>query len=225
MIRRSEERGHVEMGWLDSRHTFSFGGYYDPRFMGFGKLRVINEDHVEPGKGFHPHGHRNMEIVSYVVGGSLAHEDSTGKSGVIRPGDVQVMTAGRGIQHSEMNGSENEPVHFLQIWIEPGNHETDPGYRQRHFEKKDGVTLLVSPDGRDESLTIDQDVDIHRILLQAGATAEFVPTRKRSWVQVVSGTLEVNGTALSAGDAVGLDAEPLSFRADSAVEALVFDLT
>ena len=225
MIRRSEERGHVRMGWLDSRHTFSFGSYHDPRFMGFGALRVINEDHVLPGKGFEPHGHRNMEIVSYVVDGSLAHEDSTGKSGVLRPGDVQVMTAGRGIRHSEMNGSADEPVHFLQIWIEPGHRETDPGYRQHHFQMKEGLSLLVSPDGRDQSLPIDQDVDIHRVLLAEGSAAEFTPRGARSWVQIVSGALDVNGTSLGAGDAFGSDSpQGLSLRAGSAVQALVFDL-
>ena len=168
-VRRSEERGRVRMGWLDSHHTFSFGEYYDPQHMGFGDLRVINEDRVRPGQGFTPHGHRNMEIVSYVVSGALAHRDSTGGGGVIRPDDVQVMSAGRGIRHSEMNGSETEPVHFLQIWILPAQAETEPAYRERRFERSEGLTTLVSPDGADGSLPIGQDASIRRLLAAPGA--------------------------------------------------------
>jgi redox-sensitive bicupin YhaK (pirin superfamily) len=225
-IRRSAERGHVEMGWLDSHHTFSFGHYHDPRFMGFGHLRVINEDRVEPGQGFMPHGHRDMEIVSYVVDGALAHEDSTGSGGVIRPGEVQVMSAGRGIRHSEMNGSAEEPVHFLQIWLLPKAGGTEPGYAQRDFGRDPGLRLVVSPDGRDGSLPIGQDVDLHRALLPAGEGATLTLRRKRAWVQVVRGTLDVNGARLFPGDGASFtDTSALSLAAvDGDVEALAFDL-
>jgi redox-sensitive bicupin YhaK (pirin superfamily) len=223
--RPSNQRGQANHGWLRSQHTFSFGGYHDPRHMGFGHLRVINEDHVEPGRGFGTHGHQNMEILSYVVEGALAHRDSTGEGGVIRPGEVQVMSAGAGIRHSELNHSASEPVHFLQIWLLPSMSNTEPGYRQALFEPVDGTTLLVSPDGREGSLTIRQDVEIYRLLLPPDGAAELPVRRNRSWVQVVRGSLTVNGTVLQAGDGAGITASTaLSFHAEAAVEALVFDL-
>lgn len=224
-VRRSEERGRLRMGWLDSHHTFSFGEYYDPQHMGFGDLRVINEDRVRSGQGFSPHGHRNMEIVSYVVSGALAHRDSTGGGGVIRPDDVQVMSAGRGIRHSEMNGSETEPVHFLQIWILPAQAETEPAYRERRFERREGLTTLVSPDGADGSLPIGQDASIRRLLAAPGARHDLTVERGRAWVQVVAGELQVDGETLRAGDGAGItDTERFSLVAGSDVEALLFDL-
>ena len=224
-IRRSGERGHVNFGWLDSHHTFSFGSYHDPRFMGFGHLRVINEDRVRPGAGFGAHGHRDMEIISYVVDGGLAHEDSTGGKGVIRPGEVQVMSAGRGVRHAEMNGSATEPVHFLQIWLLPAATGGAPGYAQRDFGREPGLRLLVSPDGREGSLPIGQDADLHRALLPDGETATLPVRRHRAWVQVVRGTLEVNGARLNAGDGAALsEVSSLALAAVGDVEALLFDL-
>lgn len=170
-IRRADQRGRADFGWLDSRHTFSFGSYWDPAYMGFGDLRVVNEDKVAPGGGFPQHPHRNMEIVSYVVKGGLAHRDSTGAGGVIRPGQVQVMSAGRGVVHSEMNASDTEPVHFLQIWLLPREAGTQPRYDDKTFDATPGVRLVVSPDGRDGSLTIGQDTDLYRVLLDPGGEA------------------------------------------------------
>lgn len=224
-IRRSTDRGHVHMGWLDSHHSFSFGRYHDPRHMGFGHLRVINEDRVTPGRGFLPHGHRNMEIISYPVAGVLSHEDSTGSGGDIRPGEVQVMSAGRGIRHSEMNGRDDAEVHFLQIWILPEEANTEPGYAQKDFGSTPGLTLLVSPDGRDGSLAIRQDVDLHRALLAEGEQATLPLRRDRAWVQVVRGVLDVNGARLQPGDGASLtEVDTLDLVAQQDVEALVFDL-
>ncbi len=224
-LRPANQRGHADFGWLDSHHSFSFGSYYDPAYMGFGHLRVINEDRVAPGRGFPPHGHRNMEIISYVVDGALAHRDSTGTGSVIRPGDVQVMSAGRGIRHSEMNGSDTDAVHFLQIWLLPKDAGTEPGYAERHFPRQDGLTLLVSPDGRDGSLRIRQDVDLHRALLRSGDTIELPLRRTRAWVQVVRGELELNGALLRAGDGAAVtETGPLRLAAHQQAEALVFDL-
>ncbi|MFN3199786.1 MAG: pirin family protein [Bradymonadia bacterium] len=224
-IRRSAERGQVNMGWLDSRHTFSFGSYYDPRFMGFGPLRVINEDRVTPGAGFPPHGHRDMEIISYVVEGALAHKDSTGSGGVIRPGEVQVMSAGRGIRHSEMNGSQKEPVHFMQIWIQPEKIGTKPGYADHDFGQAEGLTLLVSPEGREGSLTIGQDVDLYRGLLEADGSAHLDIRRNRAWVQVVKGSVTVNGELLRIGDGAAItETEALDLTTQGGAEVLVFDM-
>ncbi len=225
-LRPSNQRGHADHGWLDSHHSFSFAGYHDPRAMGFGHLRVINEDRVAPGRGFGAHGHRNMEIISYVVGGALAHRDSTGGGSVLRHGDVQVMTAGRGVSHSEMNGSATEPVHFLQIWVLPAEARTEPGYREAHFSLDDrGLVLLVSPDGRDGSLTIGQDTDLWRALLDAGERREVALRHDRAWVQVVAGELVVNGALLRAGDGAAiLDAARVQLEARADAEALLFDL-
>jgi redox-sensitive bicupin YhaK (pirin superfamily) len=224
-IRRANERGHVNHGWLDTHHTFSFASYFDPRFTGFGDLRVLNEDIVAPARGFGTHGHRNMEIVSYPVAGALAHRDSTGSGGVIESGEVQVMSAGRGITHSEMNANQGTQVHFLQIWIEPSKRQTEPSYAQKNFGRSGGATLVVSPDGRDESLPIGQDVDIYRLLFEDSDTWKLRVRRTRVWVQVIEGELEVNGVRLSAGDGAALeDPTTIDFRAHADVEALVFDL-
>jgi len=225
-IRRSAERGHVDHGWLDTRHSFSFGTYHDPDHMGFGPLRVINQDRVQPGAGFPLHGHRDMEIVSYVLSGTLAHQDSTGTRGRIRPGDVQLMRAGRGIRHSEMNGSDSEGVHFLQIWIRPAHASSEPGYQQEHFSRdRRGAVLLVSPDGRECSLQIDQDVDLWRLLVDEGHQTSRTLRGRRAWVQVIAGELEVGDVALGPGDGLGVEGESdLVLRARGEVEALLFDL-
>lgn len=224
-IRRSNERGHADFGWLDSRHTFSFGEYYDRRFMGFGHLRVINEDRVEAGAGFPKHGHANMEIVSYVVSGGLAHQDTLGTRAVLQPGDVQVMSAGRGIQHSEMNASETEPVHFLQIWLLPAEAGTTPRYEDKSFPVQPGLTLLVSPEGREGSLPIGQDTDLYRAVLAEGEVKELPLRHDRAYVQVVKGQLDVNGARLHAGDGASLtETRALKLVAGEGVEALVFDL-
>ncbi|MCA9568629.1 MAG: pirin family protein [Myxococcales bacterium] len=225
-IHPASARGHADHGWLDSHHTFSFAGYHDRRFMGFGHLRVINEDRVAPGGGFPLHPHANMEIVSYVVEGALAHEDTLGTGSVIRPGDVQLMSAGRGIAHSEMNASREEGVHFLQIWVLPAQGATAPRYDQHHFGHDPGVRLVVSPDGRDGSLTIGQDMDLHRALLPAGTDHTLPLRRNRAWVQVVRGTLDVDGARLFPGDGAAItEARALHLTArDDDVEALVFDL-
>lgn len=224
-IRKSDARGQAHFGWLESQHSFSFGSYYDPRHMGFGDLRVINQDRVAPGRGFGAHGHRNMEIISYVLEGDLAHRDSTGSSGVIRPGDVQVMSAGRGIRHSEMNGRADAPVRFLQIWIEPEVTETAPGYTQRHFARSDGLTLLVSPDGRDGSLPIKQDAALTRAVLPAGDARVVALSKPRAWVQVVEGELAIDDQILAAGDGAAITGQDaLGLRAVADTEALIFEL-
>ena len=227
-IRRSHERGRVRMGWLDSHHTFSFGSYHDPRFMGFGPLRVINEDRVDPGAGFPTHGHRDMEILSYVVEGALAHENSTGGGGVIHPGEVQVMSAGAGVHHSEMNGSRVEPVHFLQIWLVPTTRGAAPRYAQRDFGRAEGVTLLVSPEGREDSLPIRQDADVYRVRLRDGDAASLALRHRNAWVQVVHGGFALEGERLEPGDGAALTevtALALTARApEGLAEALLFDL-
>lgn len=224
-IRRGADRGRSNHGWLDSRHTFSFADYYDTTYMGFGPLRVINEDRVTAGMGFGTHPHRNMEIISYVVDGALAHRDTLGTGSTIRPGEIQLMSAGRGIAHSEMNGSETDPVHFLQIWIIPEEGGTDPGYQQQVIPDGGPLTLLVSNDGRDGSLRMRQDADLWRVRLPKDGTAEHPIARKRVWVQVVRGSLDVDGAELSAGDGLALDqAEAVHLRATDDAEALLFDL-
>ncbi len=228
-VRHSNERGAANFGWLDSRHTFSFGHYHDPRFMGFGPLRVINEDHVQPARGFDTHGHRDMEIISYVISGALRHEDSMGNVSVIRPGDVQRMTAGTGVRHSEYNASDEEDAHFLQIWIEPEALNLPPGYEQKAFsaaEKTNRLRLVVSRDGRDGSVSIHRDADIHAGLLESGVslTHEFAAGRL-GWLQVVRGTLTANGLSLQAGDGLSLrDTPTLELQATSESEVLLFDM-
>jgi redox-sensitive bicupin YhaK (pirin superfamily) len=228
-IRRSDERGAARFGWLDSRHTFSFGHYHDPRFMGFGPLRVINEDRVKPAQGFGTHGHRDMEIISYVISGALRHEDSMGNVSVIRPGDVQRMTAGSGVRHSEYNASATEEAHFLQIWIEPEALDLPPGYEQQAFseaERTNHLRRVVSRDGRDGSVSIHRDADIHAGLLDAGATVEHAFGAGRSgWLQVVRGELRANGALLQAGDGLALrDEAALQLQAVTGSELLLFDM-
>lgn len=229
-VRRSEDRGHAQHGWLDSYHTFSFGHYYDPKHMGFRTLRVINQDRVEPGRGFGAHPHNDMEIVSYVVQGALAHKDSTGTEEVIRPGEVQRMTAGSGITHSEYNASKTDPVHFLQIWILPERKGLEPGYEQRAFpaeEKQGKLRLVASRDGRDGSVTIHQDVALFASLLEVGeSVSHSLAPGRHAWVQVVKGGVTVNGEALVAGDGAAVSEEAVvEITGREAAEVLLFDLS
>lgn len=227
--RPAEDRGVANFGWLDSRHTFSFGDYFDRDHMGFGPLRVINEDRVAPAGGFPTHGHRDMEIVTYVIDGALEHKDSTGTGSVIRPGDVQRMSAGTGIHHSEFNASQEEPVHFLQIWIIPERQGLKPGYEQKTFpdaSRRGGLRLIGARDGRDGALTIHRDVDLYSALLTAGesVTHATAPDRK-VWVQVVRGQVTVNGDAAKAGDGIALEgADQVVVGATSGAEVLLFDM-
>ena len=230
LLRRAAERGHAEHGWLDSRHTFSFGDYHDPAWMGFGPLRVINEDRVVAGGGFATHSHANMEIISYVIDGALQHRDSIGTGSVIHPGDVQTMSAGSGIEHSEFNASKDEAVHFLQVWIQPNRLNATPRYGQRNFPvaTRSGVLRLVaSPDGADDSLAIRQDARIYATLLAPGEEVSLaLGTGRKAWVQVVRGALRLDDdTVLSAGDGAGISGQSgLRLRAETECEALVFDL-
>ncbi len=227
--RKAGERGRADFGWLDSRHSFSFGQYYDPKFMSFGALRVINDDRVAADGGFDTHGHKDMEIVSYVLEGALAHRDSLGSGSVIRPGDVQVMSAGTGIRHSEFNASKTEPVHFLQIWIIPQTQGRTPGYAERHFpevERLNQLRLIASGDGREGSLKIHQDAAIHAGLLEAGSKlAHPLKPDRRYWLQVAKGELDVNGEAAMEGDGLAIvKEETLALAAKSKSEILLFDL-
>lgn len=228
--RPREARGKADFGWLDSRHTFSFGSYYDPENMGFSDLRVINEDRVVPGAGFDTHGHEDMEIISYVLDGALEHKDSIGNGSVIRPGDVQRMTAGTGIRHSEYNHSKEAPVHFLQIWILPETDGLEPGYEQKAFPatERDGrLRLLGSRDGRDGSVTIHQDVNLYGANLGAGQDLAFdVSGGRRAWLQVARGDVSVtDGPQLVAGDGLGiLEAGSFTLTAHEDAELLIFDL-
>jgi redox-sensitive bicupin YhaK (pirin superfamily) len=228
-VRRSAERGHANHGWLDTYYTFSFSDYYDPNHIGFRALRVINEDRVDPGAGFGRHGHRDMEILTLVLEGKLQHQDSLGHNGVIRPGQVQRMSAGRGVLHSEVNASNSEPVHLLQIWIEPDRTGYDPSYEEVTFEpaKTDGHwRLLASRDGRDASTTIHQDASLLRASLAPGASLGYDLKRGRhAWVHVVKGNVSLNGTSLEGGDGAAVSDEPsLSFQTDGQAEVLIFDL-
>lgn len=229
ILRRSSERGHADHGWLDSRHTFSFADYYNPNYMQFGALRVINEDRVQPDRGFGTHDHRDMEIISYVLEGALAHADSMGENSILRPGDVQRMTAGTGVRHSEANPSSHEPVHFLQIWIIPNTMGLTPEYEQKHFsreDKKNRLCLLASPDGRDGSLTIHQDAFLYASILEDGrhVTLTLEPGR-RGWVHMASGASTVNGEQLAAGDGAALTREPrITITGAPEAEFLLFDL-
>lgn len=228
-VRKSEERGHSNHGWLDSKFSFSFADYYDPDFMGFRDLRVINEDKIQGGTGFPTHPHRDMEIITYVIDGALEHKDSTGTSAVIRPGEVQRMSAGTGIQHSEYNHLKDKATHLLQIWIMPNKRGIQPGYEQKDFAGKiasGNPTLVVSPDGRDGSVRIQQDAELW-VAKWARANEHSFTLRdgRYAWLQVVSGALDVNGTPLAAGDGAALYGEP-EIRVKSAVgaEFLYFDL-
>lgn len=228
-IRRADERGHAQHGWLDSHHTFSFADYYDPNHMGFRALRVINEDRVEAGRGFGAHGHQNMEIISYVLSGALKHKDSMGTDGTILPGDVQRMSAGSGVRHSEMNGSSDEPVHFLQIWIQPDKSGIAPGYEQKSFpdaEKRGRLRLVASPDGREGSVTIHANATLSAGLFAEGerASVQLAPGR-HAWVHAVRGEVSVNGEILRAGDAAAFDAgSAIEIAGRTQGEVLLFDL-
>ncbi len=228
-IRKSEDRGHANHGWLDSHHTFSFAGYRDPRHVGVGALLVINEDRVAPGKGFPTHPHADMEILTWVLQGALEHKDSTGTQAVIRPGELQRMSAGTGIRHSEYNPSSTDSVHLLQIWLAPERTGLVPGYEQKAFDKAelDGrLRLLGSRDGRDGSITIHQDVNLWCARLHPGQEAELpVASGRTQWVQVTSGAVRLDGQALAAGDGATLtDASALHLHAEAAAELLVFDM-
>ncbi len=228
-IRRSSERGHADHGWLQSRHSFSFADYHDPEHVHFGPLRVINEDRVAPGKGFGTHGHRDMEIVSYVLEGALAHQDSTGTSSVIRPGDVQRMSAGSGVRHSEFNASASEPVHFLQIWIIPDATGIPPSYEEKHFTTRDRrgkLCLIAAPDQADGAVLMHQDARIHAGLFDEGEHASFtVRDGRKVYVHVARGALHVAGLHLEAGDGLKItDPGDLEIREAKAAEVLVFDL-
>jgi len=228
-LRQHNDRGQTELGWLDSRHSFSFGHYRDTRYTGFRALRVINEDRVAPGQGFQPHGHRDMEIISYVLDGELEHKDSLGNGAVIRAGEVQRMSAGTGITHSEFNASPTESVHFLQIWIEPARLGLAPSYEQRFFpaaEKEDVLRLVVAPDGENGAVTIHQDARLYLTHLGAGDTVvhDLRPGR-HAWLQLVSGAVTLNGIELRAGDGAAISDETrLEIGADAGSEVLLFDL-
>jgi redox-sensitive bicupin YhaK (pirin superfamily) len=229
-MRPADERGHTDWGWLDSRHTFSFGNYYDPEHESFRSLRVINDDRVQQGAGFGTHGHRDMEILSYVLEGALEHKDSSGGGGVIRPGEIQFMRAGSGVTHSEFNHSKTEPVHFLQIWIVPDARGLEPAYGQRSFDLAAAArhfVLLASRDGRQDTIHLHQDVDLWVTLLAAGETRELaLRPGRHAWIHVARGEASVNGTVLKTGDGAAVTDEtsvPLAGR--EAAELLVFDLS
>jgi redox-sensitive bicupin YhaK (pirin superfamily) len=231
-VRSAAQRGHANHGWLDSFHTFSFADYYDPAHMGFRSLRVINEDRVEPGRGFGAHPHRDMEIVTYVLEGGIRHNDSMGTGSVIEPGDVQRMSAGTGVTHSEYNASRTDPVHFLQIWLEPSQRGITPSYEQKSFsaeEKRGRLRVVASPDARDGSIAIHNDTVLYAGLFAAGEAAELeLSPQRHAWVHVARGSVKVNGKELHAGDAVALSDEPV-VRVEGVAkgdggEVLVFDL-
>ena len=228
-VRKAEERGHVNHGWLDTWHTFSFADYHDPAEMGYGALRVINDDKVEPGQGFGTHGHRDMEIITYVLEGALEHKDSMGNGSVIRPGNVQRMSAGTGVRHSEFNPSREERVHLLQIWIEPKFTGVRPGYEEKEFsptEKTGRLRLIASPDGREGSVTIHQDAFVYAALLDGkDAVAHALAPGRRAYVHVARGALKLNGIELKGGDGVKISGEnELKFSGARQAELLFFDL-
>lgn len=229
VLRNSNERGHFNHGWLDTWHSFSFADYYDPDHMGFASLRVINQDRVAPGRGFAPHSHRDMEIITYILEGALEHKDSLGNGSVIRPGDVQRMSAGTGVTHSEYNPSKTDPVHLLQIWIVPDKTGVAPSYEQKHYteqERQARLCLIASPDGRDNSVTIHQNARVYAVLLGANDTLNHALAPGRlAYIHVARGAVSVNGHPLAAGDGAKLTAEP-EVRLTEArhAEVLLFDL-
>ena len=228
-LRKSAERGHAHHGWLDSYHSFSFAGYHDPQHMGFGPLRVINEDRIDPGAGFGTHGHRDMEIISYVLEGELAHKDNMGNGSVIRPGDVQRLSAGRGVMHSEFNHAPADTTHFLQIWIEPNQFGIAPGYEEKRFEEADKrgrLRLVASPDGDAGSVKIHQDAKLYAGLFDQGERAELaLAAGRQAYVHVARGAITLNGQDLGTGDAAKLTGEPaLTLTEGNGAEVLVFDL-
>jgi redox-sensitive bicupin YhaK (pirin superfamily) len=228
-VRKAEDRGHADHGWLDTHHTFSFADYHDPRHMGFGPLRVINDDTVAGGGGFPTHGHRDMEIISYVLEGALKHKDNMGNGSVIRPGDVQRMSAGPGVMHSEANASASEPVHFLQIWIMPSGNGLPSGYEQKHFtddDKRGRLRLVCSPDGAEGSVRVQQDARMYAGLLEKGAAVShaFAPGRL-GWLHVARGSVKFGQQTLNAGDGVAIEGEAtLELSANEKGEVLLFDL-
>ncbi|VCU71203.1 Quercetin 2,3-dioxygenase [Pigmentiphaga humi] len=228
-IRRSEDRGQADHGWLRSAHTFSFAGYFDPGHMGYGPLRVINDDHIAAGRGFGMHGHRDMEIITYVLDGAIEHKDSMGNGSVIRPGNVQRMSAGTGVMHSEFNPDAASATHLLQIWIEPNRKNVEPSYEERNFseaDKRGRLRLIASPDGAQESVRIHQDARLYAGVFDGAERAEHVlaPDR-RAWVHVARGTVVVNGATLSGGDAVAVEGvSPIVIEQGDAAEVLLFDL-
>ncbi|HEY3668360.1 MAG TPA: pirin family protein [Polyangiaceae bacterium] len=227
--RKARDRGHAQHGWLDSWHTFSFADYYDPKQMGFRSLRVINEDRVDPGQGFPTHSHRDMEIVTYVLDGALEHKDSMGNGSVMKPGDVQRMTAGTGVGHSEFNGSRSEPVHFLQIWVLPESRSLQPGYEQKHFsqqERQGKLRVVASRDGADGAVVVHQDMKLLAGLFAEGESASYaLAPGRHAWLHVARGTIRVNGLELEAGDALQVTDEPeLSLSGGKDAEVLLFDL-
>ena len=228
-LRNAESRGCADHGWLHSRHTFSFGSYYDPEHMGVSNLRVINDDVVAPGGGFATHGHRDMEIVTYVLSGALEHKDNLGNGSVIRPGDVQRMSAGSGVLHSEYNHSSEEPVHFLQIWLEPNRLDVEPGYAQQFFplqERHGRLQLLVSPDGRDGSISANQEALLYGAVLEAGDAVQYrLAAGRQAYAQVARGSLVLNGQALSSGDGARVQADTvIRIESTDGAEVLLFDL-
>jgi redox-sensitive bicupin YhaK (pirin superfamily) len=230
VVRPAGERGHADHGWLDSRHTFSFADYRDPRHMGFGPLRVINEDRVRGGAGFPTHGHRDMEIISYVLEGALEHRDSIGTGSIIRPGDVQVMSAGSGVRHSEFNASASEPVHFLQIWIMPEAADLPPRYQEKAFsaaDKAGRLRLIISHDGRDGSLSIRQNADVYATRLTEGErVAHTLKPGRRAWAQIVEGAATINGAAVATGDGAAIEeVDTVTIAAGvGGTELLLFDM-
>lgn len=225
-IRYAADRGKADFGWLQSRHTFSFASYYDPAQMGFSALRVINDDRVAPGAGFDTHGHKDMEILSLVLGGKIAHKDSAGNTEILPAGEFQLMSAGRGIYHSEFNASEQDELTFLQIWLQPNQQGGEPGYQQKDFGQRDGLTLILSPDGRDGSLTLRQDALLYQLLLPEAEQLTFNTVAGRKlYIHLISGELDVAGNSLQAGDGIKIsDETALMLTAGSAVKALIFDL-
>ena len=227
-VRKASDRGHARHGWLESFHTFSFADYYDPAHMGFRALRVINDDTVAPGRGFGTHGHRDMEIISYVLEGSLGHKDSMGNGSTIVPGDVQRMSAGRGVRHSEFNHEKSAATHFLQIWIEPDVTGIEPSYEQKHFgpeEKRGRLRLIASPDGAEGSVTIHQDARLYAGLFDGAERADYaLPSARKGYVHLARGRASVNGHALAAGDALKTDSGPIAIERGEGAEVLVFDL-
>jgi redox-sensitive bicupin YhaK (pirin superfamily) len=228
-LRKSEERGHFDLGWLDTYHTFSFDQYYDPSHMHFRTLRVINEDRVAPGQGFPTHSHRDMEIITYILSSALEHRDSMGNGSVIRPGDVQRMTAGKGVSHSEFNPSRTESVHLLQIWLLPNARNLTPGYEQKFFseaERRGKLRLIAAPDGNNGSVKINQDVKVYASLAGAGQKIEYRLDRDRhAWLQVARGTLRLNNTELNQGDGAAVSEEAgINVIAHDEAEFLLFDL-
>jgi redox-sensitive bicupin YhaK (pirin superfamily) len=228
-VRSAQSRGHANHGWLESFHSFSFADYYEPKHMGFGPLRVINEDRVQPGKGFGTHGHSDMEIISYVLEGALEHKDSLGTGSVIRPGDVQQMSAGSGIRHSEFNHLKTELVHFLQIWIIPESKGQIPSYEQKAFsvdEKRGSLRLIGSHDGRDGSVTIHRDVDVYAAILSSGQTVTHeLSAGREAWIQVARGSIALNGKLLKAGDGAAIDdPDTLKIEGMQEAEVLLFNM-